>query len=99
MPAESQTFTVSLKVGSDNIKLLIAVDDSTDEVFQRLRHVHPSFKNKKTEIFDKLITSLKVQIQNRTLNQNLLCSIYQFLERNNSHVNDVQSHSKIQNIK
>jgi len=31
--AESPTFTVSLKVGSDNIKLLIAVDDSTDEVF------------------------------------------------------------------
>lgn len=70
-----QTFTVSLKVGGDNIRLLIAVNENTDEVFQRLKEVYPTCSNKKEEILDKLIYSLKMQLSNQTLNPNLLSSI------------------------
>lgn len=48
MNSKPQTFTVSLKVGGDSIKLVITVGDTIDEVFERLRDAYPSCSNKKT---------------------------------------------------
>lgn len=48
MFSKNETFTVSLKIGGENIKLLIAVDDTVDEVFDRLRSAYPTCTKKKS---------------------------------------------------
>lgn len=79
MSSKGQTFTVSLRIVGEDIKLIINVNESLDDVFQKLKLIYPNSVKKKKEILDKLIDTLKLQLQMQNLNSSLLQSITLFL--------------------
>ena len=82
MSVRTGNFTVSLKIGGQEVQLTINSSETFDEVFRKLTNLHPQCSSNKAAIMDKLTNNLRQQIHNQTLTSHLNESISNFLAKN-----------------
>lgn len=67
MSLRTGNFTVSLKIGGQEVQLTINSSESLDDVFQKLTNSYPQCSSNKAAIMEKLTNNLREQIHNQTL--------------------------------
>jgi len=79
MIKNSESFSLSLKIYGEMVKLLIYLNENKDQTFQRLADLYPHCKNKKEEILNRIIETLNYQLDEGRLNEKLKNSIEVYL--------------------
>jgi hypothetical protein len=54
-----ETFSLALKINNQQLKFTIHIDDTQEDLFQKLKDIFPQCKNRRAEVLGKLKNDLK----------------------------------------
>lgn len=75
-------FSLTLKIGKEKVKFTIDTHEGVDEMFEKLRRVHPQCENKKRETLQKLKNDLETKLMAHNAKPNLVQTIEYYLNKN-----------------
>ncbi len=75
-----EEFTLSLKIGTQELKLNINITDSKDVIFEKFKRIFPQCTKKKEETLSKLKEDLVAKIKLNSVKPNLRQTIEHYLK-------------------